>query len=29
MNEPDPYILNYWAPQTELYDGISKLLNVY
>lgn len=29
MNEPDPFILNYWAPQTELYDGISKLLNVY
>jgi len=24
-NEPDPFILNYWKPKTELPDGIAKI----
>lgn len=25
MNEPDPYILNYWKPKTTLREGIEKI----
>jgi nucleoside-diphosphate-sugar epimerase/glycosyltransferase involved in cell wall biosynthesis len=25
-NEPDPYILNYWKPKTELEDGIAEIV---
>lgn len=25
MNDPDPYILNYWQPRTSLYEGITKI----
>lgn len=28
-NEPDPYILNFWAPKTNLKDGIIKIINNY
>jgi nucleoside-diphosphate-sugar epimerase len=28
MNEPDPFILNYWQPKTSLKDGIMKLYNL-
>lgn len=27
MNEPDPYILNYWKPSTNLTEGIIKVYN--
>ena len=29
MNEPDPFILEYWRPTTSLEEGIMKLLSVY
>jgi nucleoside-diphosphate-sugar epimerase len=29
MNEPDPFILNYWRPTTSLENGIMKLLSAY
>jgi nucleoside-diphosphate-sugar epimerase len=25
-NEPDPYILNFWKPKTELEDGVAKIV---
>lgn len=25
MNDPDPYILNFWQPSTTLYEGIQKI----
>jgi nucleoside-diphosphate-sugar epimerase len=27
MNEPDPFILNYWEPSTTLKEGIIKVYN--
>jgi len=27
MNDPDPYILNFWKPKTSLKDGIEKIYN--
>jgi nucleoside-diphosphate-sugar epimerase len=27
MNEPDPYILNFWKPKTLLEEGIKKIYN--
>lgn len=28
MNEPDPYILNFWQPKTNLKEGILKIYNI-
>lgn len=27
MNDPDPYILNFWKPKTSLLEGIKKIYN--
>jgi len=29
MNEPDPYINNFWLPETSLEDGIQKVIDWY
>jgi nucleoside-diphosphate-sugar epimerase len=27
--EPDPYILNFWSPKTEIQNGINKIIKKY